>query len=166
MVLLIKWWVKLASNIILSPIGRNGEDRTIWEVIKPINLFFSFMGDTYKAIIHEGFLTDGGSIPSIGEPFISSTDPDYLLFFLFHDLLYEKSGRILVFKNGRADILNLTRAQADKISLWDMPKRAGVPYWKRAIVYPAVVIGGGKAWRKMKSLKRGQRYKMLRKFIK
>lgn len=156
----------MVSDVHLSPVGRNGSGRTIWEVTKPINYFFDYKIDgkevRVKFVLHEGFLTDGGSIPSPATSMILPTDPDYLDWFLLHDILYEKSGRLLVFANGKGDMLKLNRAEADKLSLWTLPKKAGVPAWKRWLVYPAVRLGGKKAWDKMKKLPRGQRYKILR----
>lgn len=160
----------MVSDVHLTPIGRNKNDRTIWEVTKPINYFFDYKIDKKKVrvkfVLHEGFLTDGGSIPSPATSMILPTDPDYLDWFLLHDVLYEKSGRLLVYANDKGDMLQLSRAEADKLSLWTLPKKAGVPAWKRCLVYPAVVLGGWKAWNKMKQLPRGQRYKILKSQIK
>ncbi len=97
---------------------------------------FKSKGFLCEAVTHVpvGFLTDFASIPWLARVIIPKLGK-WTKASVVHDYHYQ---------NG---IPSLTRAQADRCFL-DGMKDLGVAKWQRALMYWAVRVGAGKAWRK------------------
>jgi hypothetical protein len=138
---------------------------SIWRVEKPLRVTFPYNGKDFTLIIPEGFITDFGSIPQLAQALFSPTDPELIMFFIFHDYLYEKNGRILAICDGVGFGLRLSRYESDLIPFWTMAKAEGVGYFKRSVIYNSVRVGGKTAWDDHKKLKKGDRFKLLNNHI-
>ena len=85
--------------------------------------------------ISAGFITDFASIPRLLRLLIPKLGR-YNKAAVIHDALYQGTVRI-----------NVTRQEADIIFL-DAMEDLGVAKWKRTLMYWAVRVGAGMAWRK------------------
>jgi len=83
--------------------------------------------------VPRGFLTDGASIPKV---FHSIMGPfgDYFEAAVIHDFLYSSLAE------------GYTRKEADTIFLEAM-FNAGVPWYRRNLIYSAVRLGGRRSWK-------------------
>lgn len=100
----------------------------------------------YNASIPVGFRTDFASIP---RAFWSIFPPigRYAGAAVIHDFMYQFRGFCYApFSDMRTLWTSVTRKEADLRFLWAM-ELLGVPWWKRKIMYRAVRLFGGKAWK-------------------
>ena len=105
---------------------------------------WKFLGDfVYKSdkwgrlTVPKGTVTDLTSVPAIGRVFVSR-DGDHIKPAVIHDYGYATHD-VGPFKN-------MTRQDVDELMLEAMKAR-GVSWFKRNIIYRAVRLGGGKAFR-------------------
>ena len=100
-------------------------------VTKDCTIKFDYLGITYSADIHAGFVTDMGSVPEIVRSVIPNTgsvDSAYLL----HDLFYSTD-----FLDWNPTLTNLNKNDADTILYFKLKER-GLGSIKAALVYQAV----------------------------
>lgn len=107
----------------------------LYEVSEP----FNYLSDYGRIHVPRGFVTDFGSVPTIGKWLVDNDDPDIVYGSLPHDYLYRNKGRL---PSG----LVVSRRDAD-IILYHAMLHAGAPIVKAKIVFQAVRIGGRGSWR-------------------
>ncbi len=105
-----------------------------WSLTRP----FKYESGTLGWIqVPEGFVTDLASVPWFGR-WAVSVDGDHTKAAIIHDWLYVTASA--------EDFPNVTRRDADRVFLEALKVR-GVPAWKRNLMYAAVRVGGGRAFR-------------------
>lgn len=108
----------------------DGNKRARYRLAHPL----TWQGITVPA----GFVTDFGSVPTALEWVVSGEDVHLVVPSIVHDWLYQNRGKV---SEG-----TFTRRQADQLLAEGM-RLWGAPWWKQQVVYFAVRVGGGKAWR-------------------
>ncbi len=83
-----------------------------------------------QGVVPAGFITDGASVPRMFWPLFSPTGPAFGAA-IIHDWGYRYS--------------IAKRAEVDELFLEHMTA-AGLPWWRRRIIYHAVRIGAGLTW--------------------
>jgi hypothetical protein len=89
-------------------------------------------------MVPSGFVTDFATIPRIFKSIIDDNDKHIRDAAVLHDFLYSTQSRAHQ---------NISRKEADKV-LIDAMKSLGAPWWKRALIYSAVRVGGGSYFKK------------------
>ncbi len=107
-----------------------------WEIYRDFTYEVGFLGSGDKIVVPKGFQTDFASIPRFFWR-IMPPDGEYTKSAIIHDYLYNTRER--------------PREIADKIFLEAMGV-LGVPGWKKNIIFRAVRIFGGFAWKKKKEI--------------
>jgi hypothetical protein len=114
---------------------KRGTRGRLFEVCEPF-VYLSGIPGVGLVTVPAGFVTNFHSIPF---PFRNLFDPtDFAESAVVHDWLYD-TGMV----EGRA----ITRKQADLVHR-ELLLLLGAPAWHAAVMYAALRIGGGRAWRK------------------
>jgi Protein of unknown function (DUF1353) len=107
--------------------------------------------DSYRSqgiMVPVGFVTDFASVPRIFWSFLPPIGR-YGYAALFHDYVYWQQ--------------EMTREKADRV-FKDTMEELGVPRWKKAVLFSAVRLFGGSAWRNNAVLKANGEKRTLKKF--
>jgi len=120
------------NRLVLQPIGKD-----IFKVAQKFVYHHRFGGQNLPKpyIIPKGFRTNGFSIPALFRPIFSATDKG-LEIAVVHDFLYNKKCKY-----------KMPRRDADFI-FYEGLRCLNVPTWKAKVMYIAVVLFGGKNWRR------------------
>lgn len=118
--------------------------RSLWALYEPLTYR---PGDRAHSItVRKGFPTDLASIPRWAW-IILPPDGPWVKAAIIHDYLYATRGTG-VWKEGSRGITRSTpysRLEADQM-LGEAMANRGVPYFRRAIIYLAVRLGGARGW--------------------
>jgi len=123
---------KITSKLIFSAIKKD-----IFKVEQDFIYNHKFGGQDLPNpyIVPQGFITNGFSIPAIFKSIFSATDKGVEIA-VVHDYLYSKQCSF-----------DMPRRDADFI-FYEGLRCLNVPTWKAKTMYIAVVLFGGKKWRK------------------
>lgn len=125
--------VKFENALDVQPLD-NGRD---WLVLEDFyyDTDVNLAGIKWNRIqVEKGFITDFASIPRVAWGIVGGpADGKYRKIAVVHDKLYRTKGLA-------------TRAQADSVFLEGM-KVCGCSWWERTVLYSAVRIGGGSAYK-------------------
>jgi len=82
-----------------------------FEVMETFIWYIDYKNKNYYVVVPKGFVTNFGSIPRLVRTFF---DPVKYLWYVLHDYLYSKEGKIK-YDNGLETEINYTRLDADTI---------------------------------------------------
>ena len=120
------------DKLILTPIKKDH-----FMVVNDYLFYHKFGGQTLPNpyIVPKGFVTNGFSVPTLFKSIVSATDKGIEIA-VVHDFLYSKSCHF-----------DMPRRDADFIFSEGL-RSLNVETWKAKAMYIAVVLFGGKKWRK------------------
>lgn len=120
------------DKLILTPVKKDH-----FMVVNDYLFYHKFGGQQLPNpyIVPAGFVTNGFSVPTLFKSIISATDKGIEIA-VVHDFLYSKSCPF-----------DMPRRDADFI-FYEGLRSLNVDTWKAKVMYIAVVLFGGKKWRK------------------
>jgi len=102
-------------------------DGKLFHLLKPYTVTYKFEGNLTETTVPRGFNTDLASIPVIVPKWVAQKVANHLEAAVVHDFLYRTGA--------------YTRELCDHIFLAAM-EAAGVPWWRRQLMYRGVRLGG------------------------
>lgn len=126
---------RFLDPLVITPV-RASSGRTLWRLVEEFGFYWAPM--ELRIVAPAGFVGDLASVPRWAKAIVDDDDPDIVLGAVIHDWLYHRRGAL-----GR---VMLTRAQADAV-LRDGMRAVGAREWRVRLVYAAVRLGGGAAWK-------------------
>ena len=120
------------DKLILTPIKKDH-----FMVVNDYLFYHKFGGQSLPNpyVVPAGFVTNGFSVPTLFKSIVSATDKGIEIA-VVHDFLYSKSCPF-----------DMPRRDADFI-FYEGLRSLNVDTWKAKVMYIAVVLFGGKKWRK------------------